>query len=75
MHLKDYRIQEKKDGSLAPEFAPGGDGTLDFKAIVNEAEKSGTEYFLVEQDNAVEYADPLEQVARSAAYLKKEIIS
>lgn len=73
VHLKDYRVQEKKDGSLAPEFAPVGDGSFDFKTIVREAETSGTEYFLVEQDNAVEYADPLEQVARSAAYLKKEI--
>lgn len=74
VHLKDYCVREKKDGSLAPEFAPVGDGSLDFKAIIKEAENAGTEYFLVEQDNAVEYVDPLEQVARSATYLKKEII-
>ena len=75
MHLKDYRVEVKADGSLAPAFAPVGDGSLDFHAIVNVAEKAGTEYFLVEQDNAVEFPDPLGQTARSAAYLKKEILS
>lgn len=75
VHLKDYRVEVKADGSLAPAFAPVGDGSLDFHTIVNVAEKAGTEYFLVEQDNAVDYPDPLGQTARSAAYLKKEIIS
>lgn len=74
IHLKDYSVREQEDGSLAPAFAPVGDGSLQFKTIIKEAENAGTKYFLVEQDDAVAYADPLGQVARSAAYLRREII-
>lgn len=74
LHLKDYRIHIQEDGKFAPEFAPVGDGTLDFKRIIPAAEELGTEYFLVEQDNAVDYEQPLRETARSAAYLKREIV-
>jgi hypothetical protein len=33
----------------------------------------GVKYYLVEQDDAVNYPDPLEQVARSIQYIKKEL--
>lgn len=74
VHLKDYRIADKGAGgkvSLAPVFAPVGDGTLDFPKIVEAMRRAGTEYFLVEQDNAVEFADPLAQVERSVRYLER----
>lgn len=76
VHLKDYRINASlnKDGNLVmePKFAPVGDGTLDFARIIEKMELSGAEYFLVEQDNAVDFPEPLEQVKRSIDYLKKE---
>ena len=75
IHLKDYRINKKvndKGGvSFEPGFAPVGDGVLDFAAIIDAAKKSGTKHFLVEQDDAVNYPEPLNQVGRSIKYLKE----
>ncbi len=77
LHLKDYRINKriKENGgvSFEPGFAPVGDGVLDFKAIVEAAKKSGTVHFLVEQDDAVNYPDPLGQVKRSIDYIKENL--
>ena len=74
VHLKDYRITKKPrdDGEFLfePKFAPVGDGNLDFKKIVKAFKKAGTKYFLVEQDDAIDYEDPLYQVERSVKYLK-----
>ena len=69
-HLKDYQIS--KVTSL-PEFAPVGDGTIDFKRVVQALKEAGTEYFFVEQDNAADLPDTLGQVARSISYIEKEI--
>ena len=78
LHLKDYRINRKTDeagrASFEPGFAPVGDGVIDFAAVIAAAEKSGTKHFLVEQDDAVNYPDPLGQAGRSIKYLK-DIIS
>lgn len=75
IHLKDYRINVRKDenGSVSyvPGFAPVGDGVLDFKAIIECAKECGTKHFLVEQDDAVSYPEPLDQVKRSITYLKE----
>lgn len=76
VHLKDYRIEaiakDEQRLELVPRFAPVGDGNLDFKSIVEKMKQSGAKYFLVEQDNASDMADPLAQVERSIKYLKKE---
>lgn len=76
VHLKDYRINaaSNAEGNLfmEPKFAPVGDGTLDFGKIIDAMKRSGAKYFLVEQDNAVDFDEPLEQVKRSINYLKKE---
>lgn len=75
VHLKDYMMNttKKDDGKyeMKPIFAPVGDGTLDFKAAVAAAKKSGAEYFLVEQDNAPELDDPFGLVERSIKYIKE----
>ena len=75
IHLKDYRINVRKDenGSVSyvPGFAPVGDGVLDFRAIIDTAKQCGTKHFLVEQDDAVSYPEPLEKVKRSISYLKE----
>lgn len=75
VHLKDYRIENKGENggvSLAPVFAPVGDGTLPFERIIPAMQAAGTEYFLVEQDNAADFPDPFQPVERSIRYLKKE---
>ena len=72
-HLKDYKIVYTEGGKprpFAPEFAPVGDGVLDFPSIIRAMKKSGVKYFLVEQDNASQLPDTLSQVKRSVDYLK-----
>lgn len=77
VHLKDYKVKsstnDKGNVSFSPVFAPLGDGNLDFRKIVNKMEEIGTEYYFVEQDNAADFEDPLEQVIRSVNYAKKEL--
>lgn len=65
-HLKDYRIND----SFLPEFAPVGDGVLNFPALIKKMKSLGTEFFLVEQDDAVNRPDPMGEVTRSINYLK-----
>lgn len=77
VHLKDYRIeiQMKPDGkpTLAPVFAPVGYGNIDFKSLVPKMTDAGTKYFIVEQDNAVEFPSPLGEAEKSVTYIKKEL--
>ena len=71
-HLKDYAIVRKANEEwFESKFAPVGDGVMDFAQIVAKCKDIGTEYFFVEQDDAVEYPDPLAQVERSISYIKK----
>lgn len=70
VHLKDYKIV-KSDKGFAPVFTSVGDGNMNFKDIIAECEKSGTKYFIVEQDNAVDAEDPLKEVEKSVKYLKQ----
>ncbi len=75
IHLKDYLVDKDPAGpaGLAPRFAPVGDGSLDFYAIVEKAREMGAIHFLVEQDNAPDFPDPFAQVRRSIDYIKKEL--
>ena len=77
VHLKDYRIEPKYDAEgvmteVSPRFAPVGDGMMNFKAIIPALLQAGTKHLIVEQDNAVDFPDALEEVKRSITYLKKE---
>ena len=75
VHLKDYVVDKdpRNPLGLMPRFAPVGDGSLNFPAITARARQLGTEHFLVEQDNAPDFPDPLEQVRRSIDYIRKEL--
>ena len=42
-------------------FAPVGEGTIDFKRILAEKEKSGMQYYFVEQDQTFD-TTPLEAI-------------
>ena len=69
VHLKDYRITLKE--KLVPDYAPVGDGLIDFASIIPKMKAAGAEYFIVEQDNAADAADPFAEVERSIKYLKE----
>jgi len=60
-------MREGSDG-VQPHFAPLGQGNLNFPAIVQAMRKAGTEYFLVEQDDAADLSDTLSQVEISVRY-------
>ena len=72
VHLKDYKINRivAEPYDFQPAFAPVGSGNLNFAEIINTWKAMGAKYFLVEQDDAPSYEDPLEQVKRSVEYLK-----
>jgi sugar phosphate isomerase/epimerase len=77
LHLKDMkeRRQFKGDGGdssqwieLFPYMTSVGDGVLDIRAIVSQAQRSGVEHLFVEQDMV---ADPQAALRRSADFLLK----
>jgi sugar phosphate isomerase/epimerase len=65
-HVKDMDKTEKKF------FTEVGNGVIDFKSIFDKAKLSGMKYFFVEQD--VCPGPPLESVAKSIDYLKKNLV-
>lgn len=71
VHLKDYKIKPKDDGGSEPAFAPVGDGVINFKRVIEKMKTLGVEYYLVEQDNAADMPNTLEQVEKSIKYLKR----
>lgn len=67
IHLKDFCFAEEDRKSL--HMAPLGEGNLNFDRIFASAEKAGTEYMLVEQDNC-KGEDPFECMKKSYDYLR-----
>ena len=72
IHLKDYQIVYQNE-KFVPRFAPLGKGNLNLNEIVKTAKQSGTKYFLVEQDDAIDYDDPLNQVKQSVTYVANKL--
>ncbi len=69
IHLKDYGVSlENKH-----EFREIGAGSLPFKEIIAEAERSGCEWFIVEQDQTP--GDPFVSVQQSFDYIKARLVS
>ena len=66
LHLKEYGIVDNK-----PTMLEVGSGNLDWKKIVKAAKKSGTEWFIIEQD--ICRIDPFDSLKMSLEYLMKEI--
>lgn len=67
LHLKDYKINAESQIV----FGEVGYGNLNWKSIVSEAEKSGCEWFIVEQD--VCPGDPFDSLKMSYDYLLENI--
>ena len=64
IHLKDLEMV-----GMEQRMAPIGQGSLNFPKILEAAEKAGTKYALVEQDNCYG-RDPFECLKQSYEYLK-----
>ncbi|CAN5681727.1 sugar phosphate isomerase/epimerase [soil metagenome] len=62
VHLKDKEVYS--DG---PDFAPVGEGNLDWEAILAACRDAGTEWYVVEQDTC--RRDPFDCLASSYEYL------
>ena len=74
VHLKDYKQSYNEETTIMqPRFAPVGDGTMNFPKIVSKMEELGVKYYFVEQDDAINYPDPFEQVERSIRYIKTRL--
>ena len=61
IHLKDQTFDQK--------MAVVGEGNINFERVFLSAQKSGTKYMLVEQDNC-NGEDPFDCLKRSYEYLK-----
>src|SRR5690606_35784856 len=69
IHLKDYKFTLENK----PTFCEIGNGTLPFNRIIEEAEKSGCEWFIVEQDTTP--GDPFDSIKQSFDYIKANLVS
>lgn len=67
LHLKDYVI---RDGNV-PTYAEIGFGNLDWKAIISAAEKSGCQWFFVEQDTCP--GSPFDSIQMSYDYIREHL--
>ena len=71
IHIKDYKIEINSNGELVPNFAAISEGNTNFKPIIEEAKRSGVKYFLIEQDNADNFSDPLQLIKISIDEVNK----
>ncbi len=89
LHIKDmkyskntYNVVEVIDGKpvikeltiQAPVITEIGEGNLNFKDIIETAEKCGVKYFVVEDDRAPDNADSYIAVKKSADYIIKNLL-
>ncbi|WP_018616062.1 sugar phosphate isomerase/epimerase family protein [Segetibacter koreensis] len=65
-HLKDM------DNTPDKNFTEVGNGTIDFKRILANANKAGLKYFFVEQDKTP--GDPFDSIAKSISYIKGTLL-
>jgi sugar phosphate isomerase/epimerase len=65
-----FKIWHVKDMDDQGRFAPAGTGKIDFKRILAAREKSGMEYYIVEQDMTFDGMEPMEAIQISYDNLK-----
>jgi sugar phosphate isomerase/epimerase len=66
-----FKIWHVKDMDEQGRFAPVGQGTIDFKRILDKAELSGMKYWIVEQDQVFDGMEPMEALKLSKKGLVK----
>jgi len=69
VHLKDYYTNK----DMKPGYCKLGSGVMDLKSITSIMKNNGAKYLFVEQDNAHELPDGLEQVLESLKYFKENV--
>lgn len=69
LHLKDFGINA--DNEIA--YCEIGAGNLDFPAIIEAAEASGCQWFVVEQDTCP--GDEFDSIAMSFDYIQRELLA
>lgn len=69
LHMKDMAINAENKSV----FAEIGHGNLNWKKIIARAEKSGCEWFIVEQDSCP--GDPFESLRQSFEYIRNQLCS
>lgn len=57
-----FKAWHVKDMDEQGRFAPVGKGTIDFKAILAQKERSGMQHYFVEQDRTFDELEPLEAI-------------
>jgi sugar phosphate isomerase/epimerase len=67
IHLKDFVVNHEN----IPCFCEVGAGNLNFPRIIEAAEKSGCQWFIVEQDTTP--GDPVDSLAQSFRYLAETV--
>ena len=68
LHLKDYGVGPENNHGAIMEI---GNGNLNWQAIIQAAEKSGTTWYIVEQDTCP--GDPFDSVRQSFDYIKRTL--
>jgi len=68
VHLKDYGFTKENKHI----YCEVGAGTLPFERIIAEAEKSGCEWFIVEQDTTP--GDPFDSLKQSFDYIRENLV-
>lgn len=66
-----FKAWHVKDMDEQGRFAPVGEGTIDFERILAQKEKSGMEYYFVEQDMTFDGLEPMEAIKISHDALKE----
>lgn len=74
LHLKDAGVFVNDEGKPELRFTSVGNGNLNWPELVAQAEKSGTEWFIVEQDGNWVNNDPFEAAADSFRYITEQVI-
>ena len=68
LHLKDYGVGSQNNHAAIMEI---GNGNLTWQPIIQAAEKSGTIWYIVEQDTCP--GDPFDSVRQSFDYIKRHL--
>ncbi len=71
LHLKDFGVSPKH--GEPPFMTEVGQGSLDFRTLVAEAELAGCGWFIVEQD--ITPGDPFDSLERSFRYVQNELVA
>jgi sugar phosphate isomerase/epimerase len=70
LHLKDFGVASKY--GEVPFMTEVGEGNLDFRTLIADAERGGCQWFIVEQD--ITPGDPFDSLEGSFRYVRDELI-